>query len=70
MVSPQRVRRIFARGRGTHQFRGCVAGAILGRRPQVGVGTEGSCGRRVTECALHGDDVAAGRDEACGVEVA
>ena len=48
---------------------GC-AGAVLGGGPQVAVGVQRRGGGRVAEGALHGDDVAACRDEAGGVEVA
>jgi hypothetical protein len=51
------------------RFRG-FARAVLGARPEVGVRVEGRCRLRVAEGALNGHHIAAGRDEAGGVEVA
>ena len=52
-----------------HQTTGGLACAVLGRRPEMAVGVQRGRRRRVAERALDGDDVAAGGDQAGGVEV-
>ena len=51
------------------QAGGARLGAVLGRRPQVGVGVQRRRRRPVPQLLLHSHDVTAGGDQAGGVEV-
>ncbi len=66
-VSPHRVRKNSARG--FHHGLRCFAGAVLRRRPQMGVGVQRGCRRRMPQRPLHRHHIAAMSDQPAGVKM-
>ena len=66
-VSPHRVRKNSARG--FHHGLRCFAGAVLRRRPQMGVGVQRGCRRRMPQRPLHRHHIAAISDQPAGVKM-